>query len=881
MLKLINTLFFIFILINAYSQKIIKGNVKDENGKFVSNVNLILYPKVGNVILAYTETNNIGDFTLRYIGNIDSLRLVVTSLGYEKKQILLSSNSISFLTIVVKNAVNLLPEIIIKDERPIFKKADTINYNLKMFADKNDRVIIDVIKNLPGIKVTESGQILYQNKAINKFYVDGKDLLESRYNLATNNLPVNAVDFVQVLENHQPIKMLEGIEDSDRAAINIKLNKDSKLKLLGNGNLGLGIKPFLRNNNIAVLKFAQNVQYINAVKNNNIGINLDKELNDQNLNLNAILGGSIKYDLLNLVQSVTPPINSERYTFNNNTLASSNYLIGLNQTFNLKFNIGYVNDNLTTNSNAVTSIYLPTDTVVINENQTGKSNYHKVQFGAIIDANTKKIYLKNMLKFQQVWSNEYNFISSNNVSQELNNPFVNFINDLNGVININNHLFAISSYTSYTNLPQQLNVAPGQYNAILNAGLPYDGLLQDVNAKTFFSNNTVSYGRKIGSIYFNNKTGILLKLQQIGNNLSLNKDGTMIPANGDFENDIDRNQFKPYNEASFSHTSKKINLALTLNANANILSENGIGLNNNTTNFFFNPNFKLRYNINTFWSNTLNLTIDNDVSYRANPTFILQNYRSLVNSNVPLYKTRNKSINYNLSYKNIVHAIFGNLGVSYGYKRSNVLLQTKFDQSLITQTAILQDNPSNSLNLSGNINKYYLSIKTGIDFNINYAINSSKQIQQSVLTTFTNNTIKFGTKINTQISTAFSLSHVLEFIEYKNSSENEIISANYDPIKFLNQNLSFNLFLPKDYSAKLSFEHYYNNANNLTPVNYFFGDLALQKNIVKRKLDLSVKLSNIFNTKSYTSYGYSNNYLINSNYKLRGRMLLFKVGFQF
>ena len=68
---------------------------------------------------------------------------------------------------------------------------------------------------------------------------------------------------------------------------------------------------------------------------------------------------------------------------------------------------------------------------------------------------------------------------------------------------------------------------------------------------------------------------------------------------------------------------------------------------------------------------------------------------------------------------------------------------------------------------------------------------------------------------------------------------------------------------------------------NLDPVNYYFVDAMLQKKILKPKLDFSVTLANIFDVKSYTSYSYSNNYLINSNYSLRGSMLMFKVGFQF
>jgi hypothetical protein len=60
----------------------------------------------------------------------------------------------------------------------IKQTGDTISYSVIDFSDKNDRTIGDVLKKLPGVDVTESGQILYQNKPINKFYIEGSDLLQ-------------------------------------------------------------------------------------------------------------------------------------------------------------------------------------------------------------------------------------------------------------------------------------------------------------------------------------------------------------------------------------------------------------------------------------------------------------------------------------------------------------------------------------------------------------------------------------------------------------------------------------------------------------------------------------------------------------------------------
>jgi hypothetical protein len=80
------------------------------------------------------------------------------------------------------------------------------------------------------------GKILYQGKAINKYYIEGLDLLEGKYNLANDNLPYQEVS-QQILENHQPIKTLDSLQFSDRTALNIKL----KTPILLQVKLGLEV----------------------------------------------------------------------------------------------------------------------------------------------------------------------------------------------------------------------------------------------------------------------------------------------------------------------------------------------------------------------------------------------------------------------------------------------------------------------------------------------------------------------------------------------------------------------------------------------------------------------------------------------------------------
>ncbi len=107
----------------------------------------------------------------------------------------------------------------------ITKRGDTISYDLKAFESQADRTLADVLKKMPGIDVNADGTILYQGEPLQKFYVNGKDLMEGGYGTINNSLPKDAVAKVEIMENHQPLKILEGKVPSDKAAINIKLKK--------------------------------------------------------------------------------------------------------------------------------------------------------------------------------------------------------------------------------------------------------------------------------------------------------------------------------------------------------------------------------------------------------------------------------------------------------------------------------------------------------------------------------------------------------------------------------------------------------------------------------------------------------------------------------
>lgn len=143
------------------------------------------------------------------------------------------------MTIFLRQDAINIKEVEVKSRR-LQQKSDTLIYSVAGFRQKQDRSIADVIAKMPGLEVSDKGMITYQGKPINKFYIEGLDLMGSKYSMASENLSAKKVKNVQVLRNHQPIKALKGINFSDRTALNRILEEDAKEVLSGVAEVGIG-----------------------------------------------------------------------------------------------------------------------------------------------------------------------------------------------------------------------------------------------------------------------------------------------------------------------------------------------------------------------------------------------------------------------------------------------------------------------------------------------------------------------------------------------------------------------------------------------------------------------------------------------------------------
>ena len=280
--------FFVFIftiitgILSVSAENQITGSiVQASDNSPISGANILIKDANGK-ILAYSASAPDGRFSIRLSSTSEKLYINATMISYKpySAPLLLDGKP---LVIKMEDGALQLQEVVIKADR-IRENGDTITYHVGSFAQRQDRTIGDVLKRMPGIDVANSGKIQYQGVDINKFYIEGNDLLGGKYGIATNGISYDDIGAVEVMENHQPMQVLRGLSFSDQAAINLKMKNKSKATLLVHGTLAGGFseqpKGLLWQGDIFTMMVTGKYQMITTFKGNNVGQNLSDQLMD-------------------------------------------------------------------------------------------------------------------------------------------------------------------------------------------------------------------------------------------------------------------------------------------------------------------------------------------------------------------------------------------------------------------------------------------------------------------------------------------------------------------------------------------------------------------------------------------------------------------------
>ena len=217
-----------------------QGVVKDSIGQPLELANVIAINQSTQALESYSITSADGKYKLG-LSKASVYTIQVSYIGMKTISNVMNTAALDIDKDFTLYQENALDEIELTYEMPVTVKGDTIVYNADSFKNGTERKLEDILEKLPGVEVTDDGEIEVEGRIVSKVMVDGKDFFDGDSKIATKNIPSNAVDKVEVLKNYAEVSQLRSVTNNqDNVAINIKLKSGKKRFWFGNVTAGIG-----------------------------------------------------------------------------------------------------------------------------------------------------------------------------------------------------------------------------------------------------------------------------------------------------------------------------------------------------------------------------------------------------------------------------------------------------------------------------------------------------------------------------------------------------------------------------------------------------------------------------------------------------------------
>ncbi len=888
----------------SLAQTVITGIVLSKQGRPV-DAYVTASDKDSGSIIGFSDTDSKGYYRLEISSEADSI--VVKAAGMEiGQQVKVVANHTQQLDFQVNERMIRLKEVSVR-ARKITQHGDTLNYLVGAFQQQTDRTIGDVLRRMPGIKVSDNGAISFNGKSISKFYIEDTDLLAGRYGLATNNVNAEDVATVQVLENHQPVKMLQNQTLTDDVAINLKLKESAKGTIAINTMLGGGVQQVgdwtLRSGSltdgqttigrnplwtaeVVCMYFAKRRQNMTLYKGNNTGDDVSKELTRHQSGVSGInLYPFCPVDVVMPGGSSLP----RKRTFDNlSNILTVNHIEKFNENTELGLNIAYYNDRIRREGNSEGNYFISNDSrLLTTETMTGETKQNNLNMELRYNWNSPYGFMANVLKFDSQWNSDRvngvlssertgsNPVSYGNdrVWQHFYRPQLSVSNTFNTIRNIGKNSVDLHFSAGYAHRPNTLTV---DIDSLLhNTQASYS---QDVNSHHMAGRFNTAYSVRIADVWrLNYGINASANLHGIVTDL----DGfTPPPGNPQVTNDLWYNTYCVALGQSYKYESRNldITLSLPLELYMQTLDDKVRKDKHGYTHLLFSPSLSVNWvlvrdlwlNSSAYYSKTVG---DPGGIYSG---YVMSNYRTFQRSYVEqLSETKNYGANISLRYRNAIHALFINGGISYRQTHDNQIYGYSYEGATSVVQAINSPTVADSYSLNGEISKGFDFLSSTIRVIGSYSLSDNDRLIDGDLYRYHAGLLSFGGTLSIKPFEAVGLVYGCGFGQSRSYTENHRDgSAN---VRNNTQRLSMNIYPTKTLTLTVAAE---DNYNNLTAENRhaWFGDASAKLRL--KHVDLELQLNNIFDQRHYTRVSYSGLDIYSQTSQLRPRNVIFSIRFK-
>lgn len=856
------------ICVNASAQEL-RGVVKDSiTHKPLDYASVVVYGEQHHPI-TFQHTNQDGKFSITLPEGKKATSISFSILGYAKKSYPLTHYK-NGQNIYLHEAATSIKEVTVKAKR-LQLQGDTLAYSVAGFRHKQDRTIADVIAKMPGLSVKENGTITYQGKAINKFYIEGMDLMGSKYASASENIDASKVKTVEVLQRHQPIKALRGKSFSDQASLNLVLTDDAKGVWTGNAEIGSGTKmqkgegnSWLRNGKLAAMMFSRKLQCITMYKTNNTGKDISHEINS--LSQDNSLADSENPWVSDISTTGDTELAKGRTNFNDTHLVATNWLRRIGKDTDLRLQATYLYDHSTAKKYDKTVYTNILGKPAIEEETEANKYRNETNLELQYKLNSSKNYLNNTFLSSFNWNHSAaeTLLSGNAVKQYVR-PHKTYVGDelrmLHNISKNSSYNFQISG--SYTYLPSLLQLMGNQAQHL-------EVNISRLNASTTFRHKLwgmsiaydaqLNYKREEGKLKF---TTSKTDKEKVKDNL---------PENGLESDKQYMQEIEALQTPSISYSNSS---GLSLSASTSMKLTRYDLTHDGQTKFHIMPSCNAQYQINA----TSDISAGYHLSYSVLPFSTLTslpyyaNYSSQVNGNGK-WNDLTTHVGYaTFKYGDPMIGLFFNITGNYTKTMHQKLYESWMANDVYHAQQSDVETAYTTKSLTGNINKAFgmgkMSVDVGgdamwIDYNI---------LLQKEKTPYQNKFYMGYIKLSVMPSTLFAIEEKSTFRDSKQVNKQDE-SLNGESLRTDQHDLRL-LLMPGCWEIEWSNSLYHSSDRNVD--NAYFSDASIT--FSKRRYEISLQVSNIFGTKKYEYHQLTDSQMYYSINYLRPREIMLNIAF--
>lgn len=884
------TLLLLFFTTLSLAQgQVITGVVAEENRKSLESANIIAKPLQEKASLKFAIADNKGRYRLELDKGV-KYEITVSYIGYVEQVWITTTDDTSIThDFILQPTGEQLKEIVIKHLfKPIVIKKDTMTYDVKSFANGNERKMKEVLEKLPGVEVDKKGNVTVQGKKVTKMLVEGKSFFGGGSKLAVENIPADALDKIEVIDHFNEVGFLKQVSDSDDLAMNVKLKADKKKFVFGDveagGEVGNVNKGFYLAH-IALFYYSPktNLSFIGDA--NNIGkrtftfddllrfgggmssflsgrksfTNLYSFASDNNevvqnksqfaaLNFSHNFSNKLEISGFSILSKVltASQIESRNEYLQNSAIAFENKL----QKGDNRSLLGISNIKLNYSPNAKEKWYYngqyQSSTNDLNNTINSITNVRSSVFQTLNQADNTAI--KQYLEWHKSYNDAHTTTFVVNHAYDTNTPQTRWFTDqpfLTGII-------PIQSDNTYT-----IDQIKRVQNHSVDALFKHYWVLNNANhLYTIFGNNNGRSQLFTSEKQLLNTNGInSFSTAGFGNDINYQLNDAYIGVEYKFRIGVWTNKPALYSNWYFMQTEQ---------TSGRRVVEKQVWLPQWTSEFEFNK------------SETLNFNYKLEVGFpevsQLADQFTLQNYNLVFKGNALLENEQFHSANLRYSKMNMYRGITWNAMASFVKKENNIRNEVILQGINQVNTPFLRDNPETNYNVNGSFTKkiyrFNLRLSSSLSW-FNYL-----QTLNGVTTSNDRNNQKVGVLIKTAYKKwpTVSVGYTKGFSQFQGITQSKFQFDSY------NADAEFSFF--KHWTYKLEYENTSNTNANQQRNFYDLANTSLRYQKKNSPFGFELSVNNVLNTSVKNDFSFSDYLISERTTFVLSRVVMFSISYK-